>query len=154
MITMDKNKRKLKILYKCMNTNTTITSAICQHKLKYSSPNRSNKQETRATQKSLPFGKWRFRGKQIRRMGHKQKRIRQKLRKSNRTRQKNKRGDIVGSNWQPWDSRQRGDITNPPASLQGDTHSVTHAHHTHTNRQKEQILTQLVICIPNTCLLT
>ena len=30
----------------------------------YSSPNRSNKQNmTRATQKSLPFGKWRFREK-------------------------------------------------------------------------------------------
>ena len=30
------------------------------HQLKYSSPNRSKKL-TRATQKSIPFGKWRFR---------------------------------------------------------------------------------------------
>ena len=31
----------------------------------------------RATQKSLPSGKWRFREKEVRRMGRKQKRIRQ-----------------------------------------------------------------------------
>ena len=31
------------------------------HQLKYSSPNHSKKQKTRATQKSLPFGKWGFR---------------------------------------------------------------------------------------------
>ena len=30
------------------------------HQLKYSSPNRSKKPKTRGTQKSLPFGKWRF----------------------------------------------------------------------------------------------
>ena len=36
--------------------------------------------KTRATQKSLPFGKWRFREKAVRRMGQKQKRIRQKQR--------------------------------------------------------------------------
>ena len=45
------------------------------HQLKPSYPNRSKKKKkTRATQKSLPFRKWRFR--------------------SDRTRQKNKRGDI------------------------------------------------------------
>ena len=61
--------------------------------LKYSSPSCSkNTPKTRATQKSLPFRKWRFREKQVKRMGQKQKRIRQK---SNRTRQKNKRGDIL-----------------------------------------------------------
>ena len=55
---MDKNNRKLKLLYKCIKANT---SAICctYHQLKYSSPNRSNKQKqkkkTRAAQKSPPF---------------------------------------------------------------------------------------------------
>ena len=33
-----------------------------------------------ATLKSLPFGKWRFREEEVRRMGQKQKRIRQKER--------------------------------------------------------------------------
>ena len=47
--------------------------------LKYSSPNRLNKQKVaRATQKSLPFGKWRFREIEVRRKGQKQKWIRQK----------------------------------------------------------------------------
>ena len=45
------------------------------HQLKYSSPNHSKK---KATQKSLTFGKWRFREKEARRTGQKQKRIRQK----------------------------------------------------------------------------
>ena len=46
------------------------------HQLKYSFPNLSNEtKKTRATQKSLPFGKWRFRGKEVRRMGQKQNRI-------------------------------------------------------------------------------
>ena len=44
--------------------------SICctYHQLKYSSPNLSNKppKKTRATQKSLPFGKWRFREKEVR----------------------------------------------------------------------------------------
>ena len=40
---------------------------------------------TRVTQKSLPFGKWRFSEKGVGRMGQKQKSIRQK---DNRTRQK------------------------------------------------------------------
>ena len=46
----------------------------------------------RATQKSLPFGKWRFREKEVRTMSQKQKRIRQK----ERTRQKNKREQKSG----------------------------------------------------------
>ena len=47
--------------------------------LKHSSPSRSNKQKkTRATLKSLPFGKWRIREKEIRRMGQTQKMITQK----------------------------------------------------------------------------
>ena len=45
------------------------------------------KEKTRATQKNLPFGKRRFREKELRRMGQKQKRVRQKE-------QKNKRGYI------------------------------------------------------------
>ena len=74
------------------------------------------KNKTKATQRRLLFGKWRFREKEIRRMGQKQKKIRQKEREDYR--QKNKRADLekVGSNWQPWDS---GDIRNPPASLRG-----------------------------------
>ena len=52
--------------------------------------------KTRATQNSLPFGKRRFREKEVRRMGQKQKR-------SNRTyRQKNERGDI--EKWDQTDS--------------------------------------------------
>ena len=44
------------------------------HRLNFSSPNRSKKQKnTRATEKRLPFGKWRFREKEVRRMGQKQK---------------------------------------------------------------------------------
>ena len=65
------------------------------HQLKYSSPNHSKK--TRAIQKSPPFGKWRFRAKEIRRMG--QKRL---DRNSDRTRQKNKRGHI--EKWDQTDS--------------------------------------------------
>ena len=50
--------------------------SICctYHQLKYSYPNRSRKTTTKATQKSLPFGKRRFREKEVRRMGQKQKR--------------------------------------------------------------------------------
>ena len=45
----------------------------------YSFPNRSKKRKKkRATQKSLPFIKWRPRGKEVRRMGQKQTGIRQK----------------------------------------------------------------------------
>ena len=50
--------------------------SICctYHQLKYSSPNRSNKQKKpRDAQKSLPFGKWRFREKEVRRTGQKKK---------------------------------------------------------------------------------
>ena len=58
-----------------------------------SSPNRSkNKTKTRATQTSLPFGKWRFREKEVRRMGKVQKGIRQKEQQDYW--QNNKRGDI------------------------------------------------------------
>ena len=39
--------------------------SICctHHQLKYSSPNRSNKNKKQEPHKSLPFGKWRFREK-------------------------------------------------------------------------------------------
>ena len=58
------------------------------HELKYSSPNRSQKtQKARAIQKSLPFGKWRFRGKEAKRMGQKQKKIRQKQQQDIRTKE-------------------------------------------------------------------
>ena len=53
--------------------------AVHYNQLKYPSPNRSNNnKKTRITQKSLPFGKWRFREKEVRRMGQKQKMIKQK----------------------------------------------------------------------------
>ena len=52
--------------------------------------------------KSLPVGKWRFREKEVSRMGQKQKRIRQK---SNRTRQKNKNGDM-----EKWDQNDSPEI--------------------------------------------
>ena len=58
---MDKNKCKLKILYNCIKANIPVPygSIGCTYRqLKYSSPNRSKtKNKTRATQKSLPFGK-------------------------------------------------------------------------------------------------
>ena len=44
------------------------------HQLKYSSPNRSKKPKKRATQQSLPFGKWKFGKKEVRRMGQKTER--------------------------------------------------------------------------------
>ena len=49
--------------------------AVCctYHQLTYSSPNRSTTTTKRATQRSLPFRKWRFREKVVRRMGQKQK---------------------------------------------------------------------------------
>ena len=79
---MYKNNHKLKTLYKCIKANIIIpvpcdSIGCTYHQLKYSSPNRS-KTKTRATQKSLPFRKWRLRGKEVRRMGQKQKRLRQK----------------------------------------------------------------------------
>ena len=83
---MDKNNRKLQILYKYIKANT---SAIWQHTL-HTCPNRSKK-PPRSTQKIIPFGKWRFREKEVRRMGQTQKRIRQKGQQDYR--QKNKRGD-------------------------------------------------------------
>ena len=62
----DKNNRKFKILYKFIKAST---SAIWQHMLHIpptkDSPKRSNNKPTRATQKSLPFGKWRFREKEV-----------------------------------------------------------------------------------------
>ena len=62
-------------------------------------PNRSNKQKTRATQKSLPFGKSNG-GFGEKRSGEWAKNRKGSDRKSEMTRQKNKRGDIkkVGSN--------------------------------------------------------
>ena len=64
---MDKNYRKLKILY---------YGSICctYHQLKFACTNRSKKEK----EKMPTFGKWRFRGKEVKRMGHQQKRIRQK----------------------------------------------------------------------------
>ena len=47
------------------------------HQLKYSSPNHSKTQNKSHT-KEPTFGKWRFREKEVRRKGQKQKRIRQK----------------------------------------------------------------------------
>ena len=73
------------------------------HQLKYSSPNRSKKHK-KATQKNLPFGKWRFRENEVRGTGQKQKRIRQK--ESNRTRQKNNRSDI-----EKWDQTESPSIS-------------------------------------------
>ena len=61
---MDKNNRKLKIPYKYIKANT---GAIWQHMLHipptkiFISQLLKNKTEARATQKSLPFGNWRFR---------------------------------------------------------------------------------------------
>ena len=58
----------------------------------------SLKKQTKShTKKSLPFRKRRFREKEVRRIGQKQKRIRQKDQspKCVKTRQKNKRGDII-----------------------------------------------------------
>ena len=55
---MDKNNRKLKILYKCIKANT---SAIWQHMLHipptkaYSSPNRSNKQKDKSHTKEPAY---------------------------------------------------------------------------------------------------
>ena len=62
---MDQNNRKLKILHKCIKKNT---STIWQHllhipptKLLISKPfNKTKQNKTRRSQKSLPFGKWRF----------------------------------------------------------------------------------------------
>ena len=47
--------------------------------------------KTRATQKSLPFRKWRFREKEVRRMSPKQKMIRQKEQQDYKKEQKKKR---------------------------------------------------------------
>ena len=86
---MDKNNCKLKIIY--INALIPVPhGSICYtyQQLKYSSTNRSTPQKTtnkqnptkpttttRATQKSLPFGNRRFREKEVRRLGQKQKRI-------------------------------------------------------------------------------
>ena len=78
---MDKSNRKLNILYKCIKANT---SAIRQHNMLHIPPTKilipkplKNKTTKKATQKSLPFEKLRFREKEVRRMSQKQKRIRQ-----------------------------------------------------------------------------
>ena len=84
-------------------SNTSICYTYQQ--LKYSSPNRSKQnKKTMTTQKSLPFGKWRFREKEVRRMGQKQKRTTGLSRRTREERIHRK----VGSNWQPWDSRRGG----------------------------------------------
>ena len=63
---MYKNNRTLKILYKCIKANTSaIWAAYAAHTTNYSThllttPKKTK--EPRATQNSLPFGKWRFRG--------------------------------------------------------------------------------------------
>ena len=80
---MDKNNRKLKLLlYKCikaiMHKIIPVPYGSIYHQLKYSSPNCSKNKQARTTQKSLPFGKWRFKEKEVRIMDQKQKRIRQK----------------------------------------------------------------------------
>ena len=57
---------------------------------------------------SLPFGKWRFREKEVRRMGQMQKRMTGRVTElGRRTREEIQN---VGSNWQPRDSRQGADI--------------------------------------------
>ena len=73
------------------------------------------KKKKKATQKSLPFGKWMFRGKEVRRMGQKQKKIRQKE-QQHQAEELKRMYTQMGSNWQPWDSRQGGDTRNhrPP----------------------------------------
>ena len=95
---MDKSNRKLKRLYnyykyyKCIKANTSAPTTI-------SSPNRSKKRKKRATQKSLPFGKSRFREKKDQEDGRKAEKDKTN---SDRTRQKNKRGGI-----EKWDQTGR-----------------------------------------------
>ena len=61
---MDKNICKLKILYK--RIKLPYGSICCTyHQLKYSSDRSNKNKKTRATQKSLPIGKWRFREKEV-----------------------------------------------------------------------------------------
>ena len=100
-------------------------SRICciYYRLKYSSPNRSkNKTKQNKSHKySIPFGKWRFQKKKIRRMGQKQERIKQKERQHYG--QKNKRGDI--EKWKQTGSPEipdRGETSESPqaASVYGD----------------------------------
>ena len=74
---VDKNDCNLKILYKCIKANT---SPIWQHML-HIPPTKvlltaQTKQKDKI--KSLLSGKWKFREKDVRRMGQKQKRIRDK----------------------------------------------------------------------------
>ena len=75
---MDENNRKLKIPYRCITANT---SAMWQHML-HIPPTHLKTAQTNKTEKSHTkeptFGKWRFREKEARRMGQKQKRRRQK----------------------------------------------------------------------------
>ena len=70
-----KNNHKLKILYKCIKANTSTTwqhiMLHIPHQLKYSSPNRL---KDTPKNKSLSFGKWRFREQEFGRMGQKQER--------------------------------------------------------------------------------
>ena len=54
-------------------------TAYAAHTTKYSTHLlTAQKNKTRATQKRLPFGKWRFGENEVKRMGQKQKRIRPK----------------------------------------------------------------------------
>ena len=106
---MDKNNRKLKLLYKYIQANT---SAICQHmlhipptKVHISQPLKkttTTKPQTRATQKSLQFGKWRLRKKKSGEWAQNRNRSDSK---SNRTREKNKTGDM-----EKWDQTESLEI--------------------------------------------
>ena len=106
---MNKRNRKLKILYKCIKANTSaiIMAAYAAHTTNYSTHSllaTQTKQKTRATQKILPFGKWRFKENEVRRMGQKQKLIRQKERQDFA---EEKREEIYIEKWDKTDSPER-----------------------------------------------
>ena len=89
--------------------------------LKYSSPIPNCKQK-KGGKRAYLSENGSLEKKEVRRIGQKQKRIRQKERKAEEQERRYiyKSGIYfkrkVGSNWQPWDSRQGGDIRNvrPP----------------------------------------
>ena len=76
---MNKNNRKLKIIYKCIKAVPYDSMLYTPPtKILISKPHQKGGVGVEAIQKSLPFGKWSFREREFRRMGQKQKRIRQK----------------------------------------------------------------------------
>ena len=93
-------------------------SICCTYQqLKYSCPHRSNKQKRQEPYKRANLSENGGLGKTRPGEWAKSKKGKTERRQDYKAEEQERRYRKVGSNWQPWDSRQGGDIRTPTASL-------------------------------------